>query len=55
MIHTLKPYPAMKDSGVSWLGQVSECWEVGWFHADIITLEKKTDGLLDEIIGGDSR
>jgi type I restriction enzyme S subunit len=28
MIHTLKPYPAYKDSGVSWLGKVPEHWEV---------------------------
>ena len=55
MTADIKPYPAYKDSGVPWLGQVSECWEVGCFHADIITLEKKTDGLLDEIIGGNSR
>jgi type I restriction enzyme S subunit len=25
----LKPYPAMKDSGVPWLGKVPEHWEVG--------------------------
>jgi type I restriction enzyme S subunit len=25
---TLKPYPAMKDSGVPWLGEVPEHWEV---------------------------
>ena len=28
MIADLKPYPAMKDSGVSWLGEVPEHWEV---------------------------
>ncbi|HII93537.1 MAG TPA: hypothetical protein HA262_15660 [Methanosarcina sp.] len=28
MIHNLKPYPAYKDSGVSWLGKVPEHWEV---------------------------
>lgn len=28
MIHDLRPYPAMKDSGVPWLGQVPEHWEV---------------------------
>ena len=28
MIDGLKPYPAMKDSGVLWLGQVPEHWEV---------------------------
>jgi hypothetical protein len=25
--------------------------QTGWFRADIIALEKETDGLLDEIIG----
>ncbi|GAF24976.1 type I restriction-modification system, S subunit [Moorella thermoacetica Y72] len=28
MIRDLKPYPAYKDSGVEWLGQVPEHWEV---------------------------
>jgi type I restriction enzyme, S subunit len=28
MIHDLKPYPAYKDSGVPWLGEVPEYWEV---------------------------
>ena len=28
MIPSLSPYPAMKDSGVPWLGQVPEHWEV---------------------------
>lgn len=28
MIHKLKPYPAYKDSGVPWLGEVPEHWEV---------------------------
>ncbi len=28
MIYGLKPYPAYKDSGVEWLGQVPEHWEV---------------------------
>ena len=28
MIHDLKPYPAMKDSGVPWLGAVPQHWEV---------------------------
>ena len=31
MIHDLKPYPAMKDSGVLWLGQVPEHWDVKRF------------------------
>jgi type I restriction enzyme S subunit len=28
MIHDLKPYPAYKDSGVPWLEEVPEHWEV---------------------------
>ena len=28
MTGDLRPYPAMKDSGVTWLGQVPEHWEV---------------------------
>ena len=28
MIASLKPYPAMKDSGVPWLGRVPQHWEV---------------------------
>ncbi|MEN8259848.1 MAG: hypothetical protein ABFS02_04545 [Pseudomonadota bacterium] len=28
MITGLKPYPRMKDSGVAWLGEVPEHWEV---------------------------
>ena len=28
MIHNLKPYPAYKDSGVDWLGEVPTHWEV---------------------------
>ncbi len=28
MIAELKPYPAMKDSGVKWLGEVPEHWEM---------------------------
>ena len=28
MIAGLKSYPAMKDSGVPWLGEVPEHWEV---------------------------
>ena len=28
MIADLKPYPSMKNSGVSWLGEVPEHWQV---------------------------
>ena len=80
MITDLKPYPKMKDSGVEWLGEVPEHWEVlrtkrtfgrivgastpssgetdYWdgdvvrmTPADILALEKETEGLLGEIIG----
>jgi len=27
-VRTAKPYPAYKDSGVKWLGNVPECWDV---------------------------
>ena len=85
MIADLKPYPAMKDSGVPWLGPVPEQWAVlphaadAWFdpagvrigyeisftryfykpqplrtleeiRADIVALEKETEGLLNEIV-----
>lgn len=33
MIDDLKPYPAYKDSGVEWLGQVPEHWEVAPIRA----------------------
>ena len=97
MIADLKPYPAMKDSGVPWPGEVSsleaggivalvnrevlphvpDAWydpesvKIGYeisftryfykpqplrsleeIRADILTLEKETEGLLAEIIGG---
>ena len=28
MTHDLKPYPAYKDSGVPWLGQVPASWSI---------------------------
>ena len=28
MIHDLKPYPAYKATGVPWLGEVPEHWEL---------------------------
>ncbi len=33
MIDELKPYPALKDSGVPWLGKVPEHWDVRSFRA----------------------
>ena len=79
MIDALKPYPAMKVSGVEWLGDVPAHWElrrlkVGYeisftryfykpqpmrtlaeIRADILALEKETEGLLDDILGGGSK
>jgi type I restriction enzyme S subunit len=28
MLEELKPYPRMKDSGLPWLGEVPEHWQV---------------------------
>ena len=36
MIADLKPYPAMKDSGVGWLGEVPEHWEIGDGNRDLL-------------------
>lgn len=41
MIHDLKPYPAYKDSGVPWLGEVPEHWEV-----------KRLKHIYQRIVGG---
>ena len=41
MIGDLKPYPAMKDSGVEWLGEVPEHWEVSALRRKL----KRFDGI----------
>ena len=43
MIHDLKPYPAYKDSGVTWLGEVPEHWDVVPNRA-LLKLKKKLVG-----------
>ncbi len=48
MIADLKPYPAMKDSGVEWLGEVPEHWEVQRTKGNVTnvvdqTLEREKD------------
>ncbi len=72
MIDGLKPYPAMKDSGVPWLGAVPGSAKTGYeisftryfyqpqplrtleeIRADILALEKETEGLLGVVIGED--
>jgi type I restriction enzyme S subunit len=60
MIHDLKPYPAYKNSGVPWLGQVPEHWDlapnrtlirrrkvlVGSRHSDYILLSLTKQGVI---------
>ncbi len=41
MIHNLKPYPADKDSGVPWLGDVPEHWEVSRIKAEFHCLNRR--------------
>ena len=43
MIANLAPYPAYKDSGVEWLGEVPEHWEVPWL-GQFGTLSKGNGG-----------
>ena len=58
MIDELKPYTEYKDTPSVWLGSVPTPWEVrslrtlDEIRADILALEKESEGLLDEIIGG---
>ena len=47
MIADLKPYPAMKDSGVEWLGEVPEHWELRRL-AQIGRLSKGNGGNKDD-------
>ena len=47
MIHNLKPYPAYKDSGVDWLGEVPTHWEVRRL-AQIGKLSKGNGGSKDD-------
>ena len=42
MIHNLKPYPAYKDSGVSWLGKVPEHWEMQRLKALVANIVDQT-------------
>ena len=50
MIHDLKPYPAMKDSGVPWLGQVPEHWVVQPALAVYKPREVKNTGLVEKTV-----
>jgi type I restriction enzyme S subunit len=53
MITTLPPYPAYKDSGVPWLGQVPEHWEVRKLRALFTKAGSGTTPSGEEFYGGD--
>ena len=42
MIHDLKPYPIYKDSGVPWLGEVPEHWEIERLKARVANIIEQT-------------
>ncbi len=73
MITDLKPYPAMKDSGVPWPWEIADSVKTGYeisftryfykpqpmrklgeIRADILAVERETEGLLEEILNPDS-
>jgi len=52
MIADLKPYPQMKDSGVPWLGEVPEHWEMsrlGYVASLVVPMRDKPSDLSGEI------
>ena len=56
MIADLKPYPAMKDSGVPWLGEVPEHWDVRrgkWLfrHKKLINADRASSNVLSSTLG----
>jgi type I restriction enzyme S subunit len=46
----LKPYPAMKDSGVAWLGEVPEHWQVSPAFAVYRPRQVKNTGLVESTV-----
>lgn len=46
----LEPYPAMKDSGVEWLGEVPEHWEVLPGRACILEKHEANVGLVEDTV-----
>lgn len=52
-VHTGQPYPAYKPSGVEWLGQVPEHWEVRKLRALFTKTGSGTTPSGDEFYGGD--
>ena len=50
MIDGLKPYPAYKDSGVPWLGQVPEHWEVKRNKLLLREVNDRSEGGTEELL-----
>ncbi len=50
MIDGLKPYPAYKDSGVPWLGQVPAHWEVVPGHRCLVEKKQLNVGLIETTV-----
>jgi|GEM_PF-1188713 len=54
MIADLKPYPAYRDSGLPWLGDVP-LRTLEEITADIFAIEQEAEGLLDGLLKGGAR
>ena len=50
MITDLKPYPRMKDSGVPWLGEVPEHWEVKRFKYLLRKTDSRTNSGSEQLL-----
>jgi type I restriction enzyme S subunit len=50
MIADLKPYPTMKDSGVEWLGEVPEHWEVLPGRTSLYEKEEPNTGMVESTV-----
>ena len=50
MIEDLKPYPQYKDSGLPWLGQVPEHWEIRPASGAFSPIRERNTGMKEKII-----
>lgn len=50
MIRSLHPYPAMKDSGVPWLGQVPEHWRVARAKTLLQAIDLRSESGTEELL-----
>jgi len=50
MIASLKPYPAMKDSGVEWLGEIPEHWEVSPGRSCFYEKKESNVGMVEKTV-----